>query len=69
VARTAAPLRRHVLPNDLTNAIKQLEDEELDQLFSTVLVEQKRRGKNRPNTDESSLKRRNEAVAVPLRRQ
>jgi hypothetical protein len=63
---TAAPLRRHVLPNDLTNAIKQLDNKELDQLFSAVLAEQKRRGKNRPNTDESLPKRRIEAVAVPL---
>jgi hypothetical protein len=62
----AAPLRRHVLPNDLTNAIKQLEDKELDQLFSAVLAEQKRRGKNRLHADESLPKRRIEAVAVPL---
>src|SRR5215470_15608356 len=62
----AAPLRRHVLPNDLPNAIKQLEDKELDQLFSAVVAEQKRRGKNRPNTDESLRKRRIEAAAVPL---
>jgi hypothetical protein len=63
---TAPPLRRHVLPNDLTNAIKQLEDKELDQLFSAVIAEQNRRGKNRPNMDESLPKRRIEAVAVPL---
>jgi hypothetical protein len=59
-------LRRHVLPNDLTNAIKQPEDKELDQLFSAVLAEQKRRGKNRLHADESLPKRRIEAVAVPL---
>jgi hypothetical protein len=63
---TAAPLRRHILPNDLTNAIKQLEDKELDQLFSAVLAEQKRRGKNRPDADESLPKRRIEVVAIPL---
>jgi len=63
---TAAPLRRYVLPNDLTNAIKQLEDKELDQLFSAVLAEQKRRGKNRPNSDEGLPKRWIEAIAVPL---
>jgi predicted DNA-binding protein (UPF0251 family) len=63
---TPAPLRRHVLPNDLTNAIKQLDDKELDQLFSAVLAEQKRRGKKCPNTDESLPKRRIEAVGVPL---
>jgi len=58
-------LRRHVLPNDLTSAIKHLQDKDLDQLFSAVLAEQKRRGKNRPNTDES-LRKRIEAVAAPL---
>ena len=63
---TAAPLRRYVLPNDLTNAIKQLEDKELDQLFSAVLAEQKRRGKNRPNSDEGLPKRWIEVIAVPL---
>jgi len=63
----AAPLRRHVLPNDLTSAIKHLQDKDLDQLFSAVLAEQKRRGKNCRNTDESLPKRRIvEAVAVPL---
>jgi len=60
-------LRRHVLPNDLTSAIKHLQDKDLDQLFSVVLAEQKRRGKNCRNTDESLPKRRIvEAVAVPL---
>jgi hypothetical protein len=62
----AAPLRRQILLNDLTNAIKHLEDKELDQLFSAVLAELKRRGKNRPHADESLPKRRVEAVAVPL---
>ena len=59
-------VRRHVLPNDLPNAVRQLEDKELDQLFSAVLAEQKRRGKNRPNAGESLHKRRIEAVAAPL---
>jgi hypothetical protein len=63
----ATAAQRHVLPNDLTNAIKHLEDNELDQLFSAVLAEQKRRGKSRPNTNESLPKRRTvKAVAVPL---
>jgi len=40
---TASPPR--VLPADLTNAIKQLEDQELDRLLSAVLAERKRRGR------------------------
>ncbi|MFY9838345.1 MAG: hypothetical protein WAK55_18125 [Xanthobacteraceae bacterium] len=59
-------MRRHVLPNDLTNAIKQLEDKELDQLFSAVLAEQKRRGKSHPKLEEGVRKRRIGAVAVSL---
>jgi hypothetical protein len=40
-----APLSsRHVLPKDLPNAIKQLDDEELEQLLTAALAEQKRRG-------------------------
>jgi len=36
---------RHVLPADLPNAVRQLNDQELDQLLSAVIAEQKRRGK------------------------
>ena len=36
---------RHVPPPDLPNAVRQLNDQELDQLLSAVIVEQKRRGK------------------------
>ena len=42
-ARTTSP--RHVLPADLPNAIKQLENQELDQLLPAVLAEQRRRGR------------------------
>jgi DNA-binding NarL/FixJ family response regulator len=44
--------RRHVLPGNLDTAIKQLDDEELDRLFSAVVAEQKRRGKRPPNFHE-----------------
>jgi DNA-binding NarL/FixJ family response regulator len=44
--------RRHVLLGNLDTAIKQLDDEELDRLFSAVVAEQKRRGKRLPNFDE-----------------
>jgi predicted DNA-binding protein (UPF0251 family) len=40
---TSSP--RHVLPNDLPTAIKQLNDQELDQLQAAVTAEQERRGK------------------------
>jgi DNA invertase Pin-like site-specific DNA recombinase len=54
------------LPADLAGAIKQLGDQEFDRLLSAVLAEQKRRGKMRPDSDESSRKRRIEAVSAPL---
>ena len=57
---------RHVLPNDLPNAIKQLKDEELDLLLSAVLAEKKRRGKKQSDSNEGLRKRRFEAVSVPL---
>lgn len=47
-------------------AIKQLEDGELDQLLAAVLAEQKRRGRKLPVSDESSGRRRVEAVAAHL---
>jgi DNA-directed RNA polymerase specialized sigma subunit len=57
---------RHVLPADLSNAIKQLEDQELDRLLAVVLAEQKRRGKKLRVLDQNSRKRKMEAIAVPL---
>ena len=56
---------RHVLPADLPNAIRYLDDQELNQLLSAVIAEQKRRGKKLPA--EISRKRRVEVVvAVPF---
>jgi hypothetical protein len=37
---------RHVLPANLENAVRHLNDQQLDQLLSAVIAEQKRRGKN-----------------------
>jgi hypothetical protein len=49
---TPAPAKtsssRNVLPADLPNAIKQLDDQEFDRLLAAVLAEQKRRGKRLP---------------------
>ena len=38
--------RRHVLPKDLPNAVKHLNDEELDRLLVVTLAEAKRRGRH-----------------------
>jgi DNA-binding transcriptional regulator LsrR (DeoR family) len=50
----------------LENAIKHIEDVELDRLHSAVLAEQKRRGRKLPVSDERSRKRRVEVVTVAL---
>jgi DNA-binding NarL/FixJ family response regulator len=57
-ARDPMSSRRHVLPSNLDAAIKQLDDQELERLFSAVVAEQKRRGKRLPNFDGRT--RRNE---------
>ncbi len=41
----AASLRRHLLPKDLPNALKRLDDGELASLLAVALDEAKRRGK------------------------
>ena len=41
----ATPAQRHVLPENLGHAIRQLTDDELIQLFEVALEEMKRRGK------------------------
>lgn len=63
ITRTSS---RHILPADLPNAIKQLDDQELDQLLSAALGEHKRRAKKPPISDEGSGKQRVDTVAVPL---
>ncbi len=62
----AASSPRHVLPKDLPNAIKRLEDQELDRLFAAVLVEQQRRGKKLLVSDENSRRQRLKEFAPPL---
>jgi hypothetical protein len=54
------------LPADLTNAVKQLDDQEFDRLLAAVIAEQNRRGKKLPASDESSRKRKVEAMSAPL---
>ena len=41
---------RHVLPRDLSNALKQLDDGELDRLFAATCHELQRRGRSLTNT-------------------
>jgi hypothetical protein len=57
---------RHILPADLPNAIRQLDDQEVDRLLAAMLAELKRRGKKLGVSDEGSRKRRVDAVALPL---
>ena len=56
---------RHILPSDLSAAIKYLNDQELDQLQAAVTIELKRRGKKPPVSDKTPSKRA-EAAAVSL---
>jgi len=67
--------RRHALPRDLPNAVKHLDDEELDRLLAVALAEAKRRGRRSfptdrqsSPTDKSSPKRQSDAVAISLTR-
>jgi hypothetical protein len=57
---------RHGLPKNLAAAVKHLTDQELDQLLSAVLEEQKRR-RHRPS-EQISDKRRLETGSSPLTR-
>jgi predicted DNA binding protein len=45
---------RHVLPKDLTNAVKHLNDSDLDRLLAVTLAEAKRRGRQTTPTHERS---------------
>jgi hypothetical protein len=56
-ADSAASSPRHVLPSDLSAAIKHLNDQELDQLQAAVTTELKRRGKKPPLSDKTPSKR------------
>jgi hypothetical protein len=64
-SRSAIP-SRHVLPADLPNAVRHLDDQELAQLLSAVIAEQqRRRGKKLP-TETSRTQRVEGAGTVPL---
>jgi hypothetical protein len=57
---------RHVLPRDLPNAIRQLDDQELDRLLAAVLAERKRRGGKSVTANTPFRKQRVEAVGAHL---
>jgi hypothetical protein len=66
--------RRHVLPKDLPNAVKHLDDRELDLLITASLEEAKRRGRLLPNVqtntpDESARQRSSRMAKYSQRRQ
>jgi hypothetical protein len=81
---SSAQERRHVLPKDLPNAVKHLDDRELDLLITASLEEAKRRGRllaniqaNTPDqsvqkrsspTDKSCQRRQVEGATVSLTR-
>ena len=62
---TADMITRHVLPNDLPSAIKQLNDQELEQLLAAVTAEQQRPGKT-STAPEKTPSKRVEAQSVSL---
>jgi predicted DNA binding protein len=60
---------RHILPNDLPNAVKHLTDTELDLLITAALEEAKRRGRNPSDQPKrSSSNDRKELATVSLTR-
>jgi hypothetical protein len=63
---TTEPVSRHVLPSDLPTAIKQLDNQELDQLFAAVVAQRLQRGMKSPMPDKIPNKRSVEATAVSL---
>jgi hypothetical protein len=71
---SSAQKQRHALPIDLANAVKHLDDRELDLLITASLEEAKRRGRLLPNVqantpDESAPKRSSRMDKFSQRRQ
>ena len=57
---------QYALPRNLPNALGHLDDEQLEQLHSAVIAEQKRRGKALPELTRSDQKSQVEAVTATL---
>jgi hypothetical protein len=65
-ADSAASSPRHVLPSDLSAAIKHLNDQELDQLQAAVTTELKRRRGKKPPVSNKIPSKRVEAAVISL---
>jgi hypothetical protein len=63
---SAAPPARYVLPKNLAETIKRLEDRELERLLTVALHERKRRGIKLFYSDNNPPEQRAEAVATPI---
>jgi DNA invertase Pin-like site-specific DNA recombinase len=59
--------QRHVLPKNLRNAVKHLNDEELDLLHAATLEERKRRGRLQPNVEADSAQTSRHAKRSPIK--
>ncbi len=59
--------QRHVLPKNLRNAVKHLNDEELDLLHAATLEERKRRGRLRSNVETDSAQTSRHAKRLPIK--
>jgi len=63
---SAASSARYVLPKNLAETIKLLEDRELERLITVALGEQKRRGRKSPPLEKDAPERRAATAAVPM---
>ena len=59
--------QRHVLPKNLRNAVKHLNDEELDLLHTATLEEIRRRGRLQPNVGADSAQTPRHAKRSPIK--
>jgi hypothetical protein len=66
-ARAEPAPQRHVLPKNLRNAVKHLNDEELDLLHAATLEEIKRRGRLQPNVGADSAQPSRHAKRSPIK--
>jgi hypothetical protein len=66
-ARAEPEPQRHVLPKNLGNAVKHLNDEELDLLHAATLEEIRRRGRFQPNVGADSAQTSRHAKRSPIK--
>jgi hypothetical protein len=66
-AKVEAATQRHVLPKNLRNAVKHLNDEELDLLHAATLEEIRRRGRLQPNVGADSTQTSRHAKLLPIK--